>query len=124
MLRRVLPQAFRGELGTEDFWVVDVKANQTPLALQAAVKLEERHSAILKRVKKADEIGKSSVIVCKLAVASQDQIEKALESAGIERPYNTRVLTLVSNVPVMEVHDANLVCEGYGRKSVAFDHQD
>lgn len=124
MLTRVLPESFRGELGTEGFWVADVKASDTPKALLAASKLEERPSTILKRVMKTDDPKKSAVLLCRLALATKDHVEKTLLTQGVETAENIRVLLLVNHVPVMEVCNYHPGWKGYGRVNLASSYQD
>ena len=103
MLIRVLPQAYKGEIATHAFWVADIKASETPKALLIANKLDEKPSALLKRVKKADGPGISSVLLCREEQATREEIEKAFEREKVTDVSNVRLLTLIDQVPVMEV---------------------
>lgn len=103
MLTRVLPEAYRGELVTHAFWVADVKASDTPKALSIANKLDEKPSIILKRVKKSDEPGISSVLLCREGKATKEEIEQCFEKEKVADVSNVRLLTLIDQIPVMEV---------------------
>jgi hypothetical protein len=103
MITRVLPQAFTGPLGHKHFWVADVAASQTPLALAAVGKLEDRPSLILKRVMKADQPGVTSVLACHENTCTREAVTQALLSQGVEMPFEVRLVELIDHVPAMEV---------------------
>lgn len=103
MLRRELPASYFGPVQTAEFWVAEVDAKQTSLAVQAAESISRHPSIYLKRVAKTDIGGKNRILVCRCLEASKKQIEKVFKEKGIEQSLSLQALDLIDRIPVTQV---------------------
>ena len=110
-LVRVLPRDMTADISVADYWVVEVKAQQTPLVMKAADAICKQASSHLKRITKADNQN-TKVLICRKHMIDEQTIEKALDEAGVEKPFKITSESLVDKIPVMKVSHHNQDREG------------